>query len=252
MSELEPNSQDINDLSSSLTSGDNVVGTDITVDSSVLDLADRLIGLADEDIKDITPEDRAVLNDLLSYDNPAEVALRHHLSADDVRQIVFRALRLFAMQVKSLHALYKYVEELEATVKSQKKSLSKETRERRKLKRENNQFRYEARHHLSGQSSEKSSNESGFERLDERSARVLKLSLADVPFPPDVIDKLAIHDIRQVYELVVHTGSELTQLEGIGRGEMSKIRHHLRHVGFRLGSEIRWVEAQQAFYIKKR
>ena len=64
-------------------------------------------------------------------------------------------------------------------------------------------------------------------------------------------NKLKAYNVETVYDLVKYSEEQLSRLRIISATDLLRINQALKKTGLTLGTDVRWVEASQEYYIKK-
>lgn len=212
--------------------------------------------MADEDYSVLTPIDRETLRDVLACGSIDKVAKKQHKSQQAIRERVNKAIDTIVRQVRvwqaphrKLVSLNKRVLDLEKNLESQKNLLASQTMRCAKLEKENFELKEKIKNHEFDTPQDPFA--TGLTLVDDRTRRLLKSDLEEIHIPSLLVSKLHAHNIRKVYDLVRYKEKDLARLDGIGFSDLLKINRHLKPTGLTLGTDVRWVEASQEYYIRK-
>lgn len=226
----------------------------------IIRLVCQLLDMADEDYTILTPIDKETLRDLLRYGSAEKVAKLQHKTASLIRMRANKAVDTLIRQVKvwqephhMLVGLNQRVHELEKTLESQNVRLTTLTRKNKELEDENRRLQQLliSRGYRVNIEPVAPQEPSGLTLVEEPMKRLLKSSLEDINIPDSTIVKLNIHNIHSVYDLVRCDEKHVYHLKGMGYKDLSNISSALTNTGLHLGTDVRWIDALEEFYIKK-
>jgi DNA-directed RNA polymerase alpha subunit len=86
---------------------------------------------------------------------------------------------------------------------------------------------------------------------DEKTTRMLRHTLEEIRISSKLANKLKSYRIETVYDLVRYSEERLTHLRIISNTDLRRINQALKKTGLTLGTDVRWVETSQEYYIKK-
>lgn len=234
----------------------------------IIKLVSRLVEMADEDYTLLTPIDREALRDVLACGSTAKVAKKQHKSEVHVLNKIKKAIDVLTDQMKvwqdphqKLMEQGKRIQELEIALENDKKNRELVKRltnmvdvqahrysmleaENRALKDEITNLKAE-RPLMDYQSS------TTMVKADEKTKRTLRLFLGEIKIPQKIANKLKDYNIETVYDLVRYNEDQLSHLRIISKTELQRINKGLEKTGLALGTDVRWVEASQEYYIRK-
>ncbi len=234
----------------------------------IIKLVSRLVEMADEDYTLLTPIDREALRDVLACGSTAKVAKKQHKSEVHVLNKIKKAIDVLTDQMKvwqdphqKLMEQGKRIQELEIALENDKKNRELVKRltnmvdvqahrysmleaENRALKDEITNLKAE-RPLMDYQSS------TTMVKADEKTKRTLRLFLGEIKIPQKIANKLKDYNIETVYDLVRYNEDQLSRLGIISKTELLRINKGLEKTGLALGTDVRWVEASQEYYIRK-
>lgn len=232
---------------------------DTPINLYIIKLVSRLLDMADEGYDILTPIDKETLRDVLACGSIEKLAKKQHKSDKTIRTRAMKAVDTLARQVRvwqephrKFVALNQRVHDLEVALEAQKKIVANLSakydqleEENLKLMGQNGRQRSFAAPDLATQKS------SGLTLVDEATTNLLNRKLEGIWIPSNITAKLNAHNIYTVYDLIRYRESVLARINGIGYSDMNKILRCLYRVDLHLGTDVRWVEALEAYYIKK-
>jgi hypothetical protein len=241
---------------------------DTPVNSYIIKLVSRLLDMADEGYDILTPIDRETLRDVLALGSIEKVAKKQHKSDSYIRTKVNKAIDALTNQMKlwqdshqKLMEQSKRIQELEKALEIQTnneehtENLSNivETMAQRycSIAKENRNLKEEIINLRAVLTPVELPNSSSMVKADEKAQRMLKLHLEDINIPSDIANKLKDNNITTIYDLVRYDENQLLRFRDIGYSDLKKITKRLIKTGLSLGTDVRWVEAAQEYYIKK-
>lgn len=211
----------------------------------------RLIAVADKDCSHISFQDREWLEDVLRGMTPEKISHYSKVPASRIYNHVKRALDFLCHKIDKLE----HTQNILAVTNDRVQLMKSQAREREaqimemsqyieKLERENSFLQSRLDEYKSLEERKRQ-----FIPIDEKTQASLHRKLKDIGIPPVLSMKLNDQKIQTVLELVRHTEQEILQIQGISEYYMDIIKRCLRHYGFSLGSNIRWVPTVNKYYI---
>lgn len=225
--------------------------------------------MADEEFTVLTPIDRETLRDVLACGSIKQVAKKQHQSEDSIRYKVNKAIDALTRQMKvwqephqKLSEQGKRIQELEKALVNDKKNqelvkklsniIDSQAHKFIMLESENLRLKEEIACLKSEWPPVDSQITNNYVKADEKTTHMLGLFLKEIKIPSRIADKLKSYEIETVYDLVRYSEEQLLHLRIISNSDLLRIKKKLKKTGLTLGTDVRWVEAAQEYYIRKK
>lgn len=241
---------------------------DFPVNSFVIKLVSRILEMADEDYTVLSPFDRETLRDVLAYNSIKELAKKKHKPARTIYSRVNTALDSLTRQMKVWQAPHqklleqgKRIQELEKALVNDKKNqelvkkltdmLDVQAHKYSMLEAENRALKQEIINLKTERPLMNSQSLNSYVKADEKTTRKLRHTLEEIRISSKLANKLKAYNVETVYDLVKYSEEQLSRLRIISATDLQRITQALKKTGLTLGTDVRWVEALEAYYIKK-
>lgn len=228
----------------------------------------RLLEMADEDYSLLTPIDRETLRDVLACGSIAKVAKKQHQSESNIRIKTNKAIDALNKQMKVWQAPHQRLMEQGKLIQVLSKALEKEKKNRELVKKltdmldvqahkysmleaENRALKQEIINLKTERPLMDSQSLNSYIKADEKTTRMLRHTLEEIKIPSKLANKLKAYNVETVYDLVRYNEEQLSRLRIISATDLQRINQALKKTGLTLGTDVRWVEAAQEYYIKK-
>ena len=228
----------------------------------------RLLEMADEDYSLLTPIDRETLRDVLACGSIAKVAKKQHQSESNIRIKTNKAIDALNKQMKVWQAPHQRLMEQGKLIQVLSKALEKEKKNRELVKKLTDMLDVQAHKYSMLEAENRAlkdeitnlkaerplmdyQSSTTMVKADEKTKRTLRLFLGEIKIPQKIANKLKDYNIETVYDLVRYNEDQLSRLGIISKAELQRINKGLEKTGLTLGTDVRWVEASQEYYIKK-
>ena len=241
---------------------------DFPVNSFVINLVSRILQMADEDYSVLSPLDRETLRDVLAYKSIREVAKKKHKPFRTIYSRVSTALDSLTRQMKvwqephqKLLEQGRRIHELEIALENDKRNrelvkkltnmLDVQAHKYSMLEAENRALKQEIVNLKAERPLMDSQSLNSYVKADEKTTRMLRHTLEEIRIFSKLANKLKSYRIETVYDLVRYSEERLTHLRIISNTDLRRINQALKKTGLTLGTDVRWVETSQEYYIKK-
>ena len=229
-----------------------------SVNPHIIRLVSHLLDMADADYTLLTPIDKETLRDVLHYGSVERVARLQKVSRETIRSHTVKAIDALTRQIRVWEAPHQKlveqsqrIQELEKDLATQKRLVTAQVSKHQKLEEENSHLRLQLNLLQPPQPQTAAQSTKGMIKVAEPMKRLLNSPLEEIRIPSHIVSKLNAHDIRRVYDLVRFRESHLARLEGITYSDLSRINRCLTIARLHLDTDVRWLDAQQEYYMKK-
>ena len=224
--------------------------------------------MADEDYTVLSPFDRETLRDVLAYNSIKELAKKKHKPARTIYSRVNTALDSLTRQMKVWQAPHqklleqgRRIHELEIALENDKRNrelvkkltdmLDVQAHKYSMLEAENRALKQEIINLKAERPLMDSQSLNSYVKADEKTTRMLRHTLEEIRISSKLANKLKAYSIETVYDLVRYSEEQLSRFRIISATDLLRITQALKKTGLTLGTDVRWVEAAQEYYIKK-
>ena len=224
--------------------------------------------MADEDYSLLTPIDRETLRDVLACGSIAKVAKKLHQSESNIRIKTNKAIDALNKQMKVWQAPHQRLMEQGKLIQVLSKALENEKKNRELVKKltdmldvqahkysmleaENRALKQEIINLKAERPLMDSQSLNSYVKADEKTTRMLRHTLEEIRISSKLANKLKAYNVETVYDLVKYSEEQLSRLRIISATDLQRINQALKKTGLTLGTDVRWVEASQEYYIKK-
>lgn len=211
----------------------------------------RLLVIADEDFVDISVQDRVWLECALSGMTIRNIAYHSNVTPNTVSAHIRKALDMLCQKFENwqdaqnlLPKMNDRVKQLESELMTRDQQIKKLTRDVESLESENSYIKLRL-------SKYEDPNKKGSKivKVDEDTQTILHKRLKGIDIPKCIALKFAKYNIHTVLELVRYPDHQLYGLEGISKYAIDLVKRNLNRYGLYLGSDIRWMPSEKAYYI---
>lgn len=224
--------------------------------------------MADEDYSLLTPIDRETLRDVLACGSIAKVAKKQHQSEANIRIKTNKAIDALNKQMKVWQAPHQRLMEQGKLIQVLSKALENEKKNRELVKKltdmldvqahkysmleaENRALKQEIINLKAERPLMDSQSLNSYVKADEKTTRMLRHTLEEIKISSKLANKLKAYNVETVYDLVKYSEEQLSRLRIISATDLLRINQALKKTGLTLGTDVRWVEASQEYYIKR-
>lgn len=222
--------------------------------------------MADEDYSVLTPIDRETLRDVLACGSIEKVAKKQRQSEANIRIKAHKAIDALTRQMKVWQEPHQKLMEQSRRIQELEKALDIKTKNKEQAMSLSNIVEIQAqRYSLLAKENRDLKEEiinlravlppvespTSMVKADEKTKQTLKLHLEDINIPSDIANKLKDCDISTIYDLIRHNEHQLLRFRVISYSDLKRVTKSLRKTGLSLGTDVRWIEAAQEYYIKK-
>lgn len=224
--------------------------------------------MADEDYSLLTPIDRETLRDVLACGSIAKEAKKQHQSEANIRIKTNKAIDALNKQMKVWQAPHQRLMEQGKLIQVLSKALENEKKNRELVKKltdmidvqahkysmleaENRALKQEIINLKAERPLMDSQSLNSYIKADEKATRMLRHTLEEIKISSKLANKLKAYNVETVYDLVRYSEEQLSRLRIISATDLQRINQALKKTGLTLGTDVRWVEASQEYYIKK-
>ena len=234
----------------------------------IIKLVGRIVEMADEDYTLLTPIDREALRDVLACGSTAKVAKKQHKSEVHVLNKIKKAIDVLTDQMKVWQDPHQKLMEQGIRIQELEIALENDKKNRELVKRLTNMVDVQAHRYSMLEAENRAlkdeitnlkaerplmdyQSSTTMVKADEKTKRTLRLFLGEIKIPQKIANKLKDYNIETVYDLVRYNEDQLSHLRIISKTELQRINKGLEKTGLALGTDVRWVEASQEYYIRK-
>lgn len=228
------------------------------VSHHIIKLVSRLLDMADEDYTILTPTDKKVLRDVLTYGSTEKVAQLQQKSDTTIRSKVNHAIDTLTRQMKvwqdphkKLVELTRRIKELEQEIEIQQSQFLNLLHKCERLEEENKILKDQLLTLKGQQPTVDSQDASGLVKADKATTHNLNSCLEDINIPSNIADKLNVYDIKTIYDLVRLSEKHISRFRDISYSDLKRINRSLKKTGLSLGTDVRRIEGVGEYYIKK-
>lgn len=266
---IKHNSLNINALPPPLELRPGKVGRPVSaVVPQIIKIVSRLMDMADEDYTHLTPVDRETLRDLLTCGSIAQLAQKKCKPITTIHNRASKALAAMTRQMEIWQAPHQRLKEQAKLIQVLSKALENEKKNRELVKKITNLLDVQAYKYSMLEAENQALKQeitnlkaerplidpqslNNYVKADKITTRMLRRTLEEIRISSKLAYKLKGYNIETVYDLVRYSEERLTHLRIISATELQRINKSLKKTGLTLGTDVRWVEASQEYYIRK-
>lgn len=224
--------------------------------------------MADEDYTHLTPIDKETLRELLTCGSIAQLAQKKRKPVTTIHNRTVKAVAALTRQMEIWQAPHQRLMEQAKLIQVLSKALENEKKNRELVKKITNMLDVQAYKYCMLEAENRALKQeidnlkaerplmapqslSGYVKADEKTTCMLRRTLEEIRISGKLVYKLKAYNIETVYDLVRYCEERLTHLRIISNTELQKINRGLIKTGLTLGTDVRWVETTQEYYIRK-
>ena len=256
-------------LPNSLVLGKGKAGRSVSaVVPQIIKIVSRLLDMADEDYTLLTPVDRETLRELLTCGSIAQLASKKRKPVTTIHTRATKAINALNKQLKVWQTPHQRLMEQGKLIQVLSKALENEKKNRELVKKLTNMLDVQAHKYSMLEAENQALKQeiinlkaerplmapqslTSYVKADEKTTRKLRRTLEKIKISVKIANKLKDYNIETVYDLVRYSEDQLSHLRIISNTELQRINKGLEKTGLALGTDVRWVEATQEYYIRK-
>lgn len=263
---IKHNSLNINALPPPIGGGKDFEGSPFN--SYIIKLVSRILDMADGDYSVLTPINRETLRDVLACGSIEKVAKKQHQSDSNIRIKANKAIDALNKQMEIWQAPHQKLLEQGRRIHELEIALENDKRNRELVKKLTNMLDVQAHKYSMLEAENRALKQeivnlkaerplmdpqsiNSYVKAEEKTKLMLKRTLKEIKISIKLVDKLKFLQIETVYDLVRYSEEQLSRLRIISNTDLRRINQALKKTGLTLGTDVRWVEASQEYYIKR-